>query len=173
MSETTQEKKPLSRSEREAIIKGKAAITISIMAALLAINTLVGGSNSSKILNNTISANNLWSWYQAKNVRQVLYETAALQANGSAKIKLDSEAKRMETDKKEIAAKAKILEEERDAAKKKSPFFTYAGSLLQIGIVLTTASILAVTMSLFWAGAAAGAVGALLLANAHWLFFAL
>jgi hypothetical protein len=169
----TEEKKPLSRSEREAIIKGKAAITISIMAALLAINTLVGGSNSSKILNNTISANNQWAWYQAKNVRQVLYETAALQANGSVKEKLSSEAKRMEADKKEIMAKAKELEKERDAAKLKSPFFTYAGSLLQIGIVLTTASILAVTMSLFWAGAGAGAIGALLLANAHWLFITL
>lgn len=169
----TEEKKPLSRSEREAIIKGKAAITISIMAALLAINTLVGGSNSSKILTNTISANNQWAWYQAKNVRQVLYETAALQASGSVKDKLSSEAKRMEADKKEILAKAKALEEERDAAKLKSPFFTYAGSLLQIGIVLTTASILAVTMSLFWAGAAAGTLGALLLANAHWLFITL
>lgn len=169
----SEEKKPLTRSEREAIIKGKAAITISIMAALLAINTLVGGSNSSKILNNTISANNLWSWYQAKNVRQVLYETAALDAPTSKKAKLDAEAKRMETDKKEIAEKAKVLEIERDAAKKKSPFFTYAGSLLQIGIVLTTASILAVTMSLFWAGATAGAIGALLLANAHWLLITL
>lgn len=169
----TEEKKPLTRSEREAQIKGKAAITISIMAALLAINTLVGGSNSSKILNNTISANNLWSWYQAKNVRQVLYETAALQATGSNKEKLEAESKRMEEDKKEIAAKAKRLEDERDAAKQKSPFFTYAGSLLQIGIVLTTASILAVTMSLFWAGAGAGILGALLLANAHWLFVTL
>jgi len=169
----TEEKKPLSRSEREAIIKGKAAITISIMAALLAINTLVGGSNSSKILTNTISANNQWAWYQAKNVRQVLYETAALQASGSVKDKLSSEAKRMEADKKEIMGKAKALEEERDEAKLKSPFFTYAGSLLQIGIVLTTASILAVTMSLFWAGAAAGTIGALLLANAHWLLITL
>lgn len=169
----TEEKKPLSRSEREAIIKGKAAITISIMAALLAINTLVGGSNSSKILNNTIQSNNLWSWYQAKNVRQVLYETAALDAPAGKQVKLLAEAKRMEADKKEIANKAKALEAERDAAKLKSPFFTYAGSLLQIGIVLTTASILAVTMSLFWAGAGIGAVGALLLANAHWLFVTL
>lgn len=165
----TEEKKPLTRSEREAKIKSKAAITISIMAALLAINTLVGGSNSSKILNNTISSNNLWSWYQAKNVRQVLYETAALQAQPQHKAKLEAEANRMEADKKEIAEKAKKLEAERDDAKKRSPFFTYAGSLLQIGIVLTTASILAVTMSLFWAGAAAGIIGAVLLANAHWL----
>lgn len=169
----TEEKKPLTRSEREAQIKGKAAITISIMAALLAINTLVGGSNSSKVLNNTIASNNLWSWYQAKNIRQVLYETAAIDAPTGKKTKLEAEAKRMEADKREIAGKAKALEDERDIAKKKSPFFTYAGSLLQIGIVLTTASILAVTMTLFWGGAAAGILGALLLANAHWMLVAL
>lgn len=164
------EVKTLSRSEKEALIKSKAAISISIMAALLAITTLLGGSNSSKILNNTISVNNFWSWYQAKNIRQVLYETASLQSSGSIKLKLQAEAERMDQDKKEIANKVKVLEEERDISKKKSPFFTYATSLLQIGIVLTTASILAVTMSLFWAGVGAGILGAILLANAYWMF---
>ena len=48
------EAKPPSRSEREAHIKDKAGWVITVLAALLAINTLVGGSNSSKILNNTI-----------------------------------------------------------------------------------------------------------------------
>jgi len=42
--------KPLSRSEKEAKIKDKAGWVITVLAALLAINTLVGGSNSSKIL---------------------------------------------------------------------------------------------------------------------------
>ena len=50
--------KPLSRSEREALIKDKAGWVIVVFAALLAINTYMGGSNSSKILNNTIDANN-------------------------------------------------------------------------------------------------------------------
>ena len=58
-----------SRSEREAYVKSWAAITISIFALLLAINGMYGSSNSSKILGKTIEANNLWAWYQAKNVR--------------------------------------------------------------------------------------------------------
>lgn len=47
-----------SRSEREAYVKSWAAITISVFALLLAINGMFGGSNSSKVLNGTIAANN-------------------------------------------------------------------------------------------------------------------
>ena len=70
----TTEVKPLSRSEREALIKDKAGWVITILAALLAINTLMGGSNSSKVLNNTIDANNTWAFYQAKSIKQTLAE---------------------------------------------------------------------------------------------------
>ena len=69
MAEVKQEAKPLSRSEREALIKDKAGWVIVVFAALLAINTYMGGSNSSKILNNTIDANNTWSFYQAKSIK--------------------------------------------------------------------------------------------------------
>lgn len=140
----------MTRSELEIIIKKRAAITVTLFAALLAINTLIGGSNSSKILTNTIASNNQWAWYQAKNVRSVIYEVN----------NRPEDAKRMKSDMEEISAKAKALEAERDMAKAKSPYFTYAGSLLQIGIVLSTAAILAVAMPLFWASVATGAIGA-------------
>lgn len=167
---STEQPKPLSRSEREAKIKDKAGVVICFLAALLAIGSLFGGQNSSKVTNNTISANNLWSWYQAKNVRSVIYETAALQAKPEYAEKLNAEAARMEADKKEIAAKAKALEEERDAAKKRSPWFTWSGSTLQIAIVLLTASILAVSMTMFWASIAVGSIGSLLLSQALWMW---
>lgn len=166
-----EEKKPLSRSEREAKIKDKAGFIIVILAALLAINTMIGGQNSSKIMNNTIAANNQWAWYQAKNVRQVLYETSAVESKIPAnKEKFEKEAQRMEADKKEIMEKAKALEAEREVARKKSPWFTWGGSILQIGIVLLTASILAVSMPMFWISIAVGAVGSLLVSQALWMW---
>lgn len=140
----------MTRSELEIIIKKRAAITVTLFAALLAINALIGGSNSSKILTNTIASNNQWAWYQAKNVRSVIYEVS----------NRPEDAQRMKADMEEISTKAKALEAERDMAKSKSPYFTYAGSLLQIGIVLSTAAILAVAMPLFWASVATGAIGA-------------
>ena len=171
MSEAKTEVKPLSRSEREAKIKDKAGFVIVFLAALLAINTMLGGSNSSKIQNNTIQANNMWAWYQAKNVRGVLYEINAIETNKPEnREKFLAEAKRMSDDKKEIMEKAKALEAERDEAKKRSPWFTWSGSILQIAIVLLTASILAVSMPMFYLSAAVGAVGSLLVSQAIWMW---
>jgi hypothetical protein len=168
------EVKPLSRSEREAQIKDKAGFVIVFLAAILAINTMVGGSNSSKIMNNTIAANNQWAWYQAKNVRAVLYETAAAEATKPENVdKFRAEVARMETDKKDIMTKAKALEEERDAAKNRSPWFTWTGSALQIAIVLLTASILAVSMPMFYVSLAVGAAGTLMFSQAMWMWLPL
>lgn len=165
------EVKPLSRSEREAKIKDKAGFVIVVLAAILAINTMIGGQNSSKIMNNTIAANNQWSWYQAKNVRGVLYETAAASASDpTIKSKFESERDRMESDKKEIAEKAKALEAERAIARERSPWFTWGGSVLQIAIVLLTASILAVSMPMFWISLVVGSTGSLFVSQALWLW---
>lgn len=171
MSDTKPEVKPLSRSEREAKIKDKAGFIIVFLAAILAINTMLGGSNSSKIQNNTIQANNMWAWYQAKNVRGVLYEiNAAETTNKDNKEKFLAEKERMDKDKKEIMEKAKALEAERDAAKLKSPWFTWGGSVLQIAIVLLTASILAVSMSMFYISAVVGVLGSFLVSQAIWMW---
>ena len=173
------ETKPLSRSEREAQIKDKAGWVITVLAALLAINTLMGGSNSSKVLNNTIEANNTWSFYQAKSIKQTLTEMKYDDAVSSNKTKLAENLKtkidRYESDpttgegKKELMAKARKLEEDRAVAKSRSPWYTYAGSLFQIAIVLLTASILAVNMRLYWASIGVGIIALLSMSQAIWL----
>jgi len=145
-----------SRSEREAYVKAWAAITISIFALLLAVNGYYGGSNSSRVLGKTIEANNLWAWYQAKNIRSVIYEEAG---------KADKAAKQ-QADMTEISAKAKAAEADRDIAKARSPWFSYAGMALQLAIVLSSAAILAVMMPLLYASVVVGAGGAVLLLNA-------
>lgn len=174
------EEKKLSRSEREAQIKDKAGWIITVLAALLAINTLMGGSNSGKVLNNTIEANNTWAFYQAKSIKQNLtemrYEDALSANDGKKATALKAKIDRYESDpatgegKKELMAKAKGLEADRAIAKQRSPWYTYSGSLFQIGIVLLTASILAVSMSLFWGSLFVGAIGAFTMSQALWLW---
>lgn len=160
-----------SRSEREAKIKDKAGMVISVFALLLAVNAWYGGKLSSTVLNNTIAANNQWAWYQAKNVRQVLYETAALESRTPEnRAKLEAEAHRMEADKKEIMEKAKRLEQERDIAKRGSPWIGYASTAYQLSIVVLSASILAVSMPMFWGSFVVAAIGVLLSAQGIWLF---
>ncbi len=163
----------MTRSEMEILIKGRAAIVVTVLATLTAINGWIGGSNSSKITNNTIAANNLWTHYGVKNVKAAIDNglADALQANPtSANVKLSmhyrSEAQRMRDEPGDgmtaLADKAKTLEAERNAAQKRSPWFTFAGIVLQIGIVLSTAAILAVAMPLFYASVGVGSAGALL-----------
>ena len=72
--------------------------------------------------------------------------------------------------KKELMAKARKLEAERADAKQRSPYYSYAGSIFQISIVLLTASILAVSMPLFWGSIVVGGIGAMLMSQAIWLF---
>ena len=177
MSEVT---KPLSRSEREAHIKDRAGWVITVLAALLAINTLMGGANSSKILNNTIDANNIWAFYQAKAIKQTLAEMAqedAIRAGDKKKAQeLQAKINRYESDpttgegKQELMSKARKLEVSRADAKNRSPWYTYAGSLFQIAIVLLTASILAVNMNLFWASIGVGILGSVSMTEAIWLW---
>ena len=174
------EKKPLSRSEREASIKDKAGWLITVLAALLAINTYISSGNSSKVLNNTISANNTWAFYQAKSVKQTLTEMARDDAIDrkqlekaeklTAKIAIYESEPATGEGKKELMAKAKGLEAERDQIRNSGPWLTFAGSAFQIAIVLLTASILAVSMSLYFASIGVGLFAAILMGQGLWLW---
>ena len=162
------ETKPMTRSEHEAKIKDKAGWVITVLAALLAINTLMGGSNSSKVLNNTIDANNTWGFYQAKSIKQTLaemaYDDAARAGDKKKQTALQAKIDRYESDPATGEGKKELM------AKARSPWYTYAGSFLQIAIVLLTASILAVNDRMFWASIAVGGFGAFLMSQALWLW---
>ena len=172
--------KPLSRSEREAQIKDKAGWVITVLAALLAINTYIANNNSSKVLGNTIKANDTWSFYQAKSIKQTLtemrQEDAVARHDTVRAAELQKKIDRYESDpatgegKKELMAKARALEAERDSIRKTSPWFTFAGSAFQLAIVLLTASILAVSMAMFWASLGVGSIAVLLMSQGIWMW---
>lgn len=171
------EVKPLSRSEREAKIKDKAGWVITVIALLLAVNTYIANGLSSSILQNTIKANDTWNFYQAKSIKQSIAE-GQLEDTKDPKRRAELEAKiaRYESDpakgegKKELMAKARALEEKRDEAKKHTPWLTFAGTAYQFGIVLLSASILAVSMPMFWASIGVSIFGGLLMSQGIWLW---
>lgn len=173
-----EEKKTPSRSEREAAIKDKAGWVITVIAALLAVNTYISSGNSGKVLSNTIKANDTWAFYQAKSIKQTLaemaYDDAVERKQHDKAEKLKAKIARYETDpstnegKKELMAKARALEAERDELRKSGPWMTFSGMSYQLGIVLLSASILAVSMPLFWGSIAVSAVGALLMSQGIW-----
>jgi len=75
--------------------------------------------------------------------------------------------------KKEIMAKGRALEADRDSAKKRSPFFGMAGTIIQIAIIFSTTAILAVSMALWYSSIAVGIIGLIVLADGIWYFFPL
>jgi len=180
MAEVVLQQKPLSRSEREANIKDKAGWLITVLAALLAINTYISNGNSSKVLNNTIRANDTWAFYQAKSIKQTLAEMRMDDAIAQKDFKkaevLKAKIDKYESDpttgegKKELFIKAKTLEVERDEIRKSSPWLTFAGSAFQIAIVLLTASILSVSISLYWASIVVGLFAGIFMSQGLWLW---
>jgi hypothetical protein len=146
------EKKQMTRSELEIIIKRRAAVLLIVLAALVAINSFFKDGNSGRIMKDIIAANNQWAWYQAKNVRSVIYETAGR----------PQDAQRMKDDMEQIKYVAQAFEAEQKALSAKAPYYTYSAMLMQLGLVLSTAAILAVSMPLFYSGVAVGSFGVIL-----------
>ncbi len=174
--------------------QNRSALTISILAMVLAIASL-GGSNAMKeATQENILAANAYAFYQAKNIRQTSYKLAAsdleLQLarepnmNATAKAMFEKKiedykktADRYESEpetkegKKELMARAKEHEAIRDHAMRQDPWFDYAEGALQIAIVLLSVSIVAGIPALYWAGTLLGALGFVSTVNGYFLFF--
>ena len=167
------------------------ALLVSVLAMVLAVCNL-GGSNTGKdAMMNNILASNMYSFYQAKNVRQTQYKLAVDELEIQlAADKLSPASKQLLQDKvaaykktieryesepetgdgkKELMARAKELEHERDHALAQDPWFDYAEALLQIAIVLTSVAILTGVHALFWVPCGLGILGILSTINGFML----
>ena len=172
--------KPLSRSEREALIKDKAGMVIVVMALFLAVTTYFANSFSGAVLKNMLKATDTYAFYQSKSIKQSIAEGQrddyAARGDRAKVAKLDEKIARYESDpakgegKKELLEKAKGFEKARDDASKHSPWLTFAAMVFQLAIVLLSASILAVNNKMYKASLYVGAAGIALLAQGIWLF---
>lgn len=172
--------------------KQRAAVSIAILAMLLAITGLGGANAGKEATNNNIYAANHYAFYQAKNIRQTDYNLAAdaielaflqdgsLNAEARTALKAKAEAYRKtaaryesepetQEGKKELMVLAKDYESKRDHALKQDPYFDYAEALLQIAIVLISVSIVATLPWLAIFGGIVGAAGGLLMVNGYTL----
>lgn len=175
-----EEKKPLSRSEREAQIKDKAGFIIVIMALFLAGNTYLANNFSGSAQTKLLQASNTYGFYQAKSIKGTIaegqLEDAKQTGNKDRIAKLEAKIERYESDpesgegKKELLAKAQQLEVQREEARAHSPWLTFSGMLFQLAIVLLSASILSVDNRMYKASLGVGALGLILMAQGFWLF---
>jgi hypothetical protein len=158
-------------TEEQEITKERTGWIITFLAAFLAITSLLDGGNSSQILENTIEANNVWSFYQAKSIKQSLAEMAydnAVRARDTRKsevmkAKIDRYENEPKEGKKDLMAKARGIEAERSVAQMRSPWYTYSNALYQIAIVILAASMLTLSKRMYWIGIGLGLLAVLLM----------
>lgn len=167
-------------------------IYIGVLAAILAVCTLGGGNAAKDAMRANIDATNLWSFFQAKNIRRSIYGVAADDLDllvksspgmpAEARVAIEAKIKdyretvaRYTSDEKtsegldELFVKGKAIEVERDVAFRKDPYFDAAQAVLQIAIVLASVALIAEINLLVWASAVLAAFGTGLMVNGFML----
>lgn len=158
----------------------KIALLVAVLAALLAISEMGGKSSQTNALASHITASNTWSFFQAKTIRQTTLRTAAEEAEATFKdspqgippaLKAQADrwrstAQRYETEpetnegRKELMAKAKAKEAERDKSLSAYHMFEYGSAAFQLAIVLAGAAALTSVAWLMMMSIGLGVVGA-------------
>jgi hypothetical protein len=161
------------------------ALLIAVLALLLAFSELGGSNADNEAIELNVEASNLWSFYQAKTIRRtstliaademetrMIGETNPAVREAMTKRVADwrSTAARYETEPEtgegrvELAARAKKAQDDRLVQKAKGDIFDFSSALLQIGIVLASATIITGAIALAWAACGLGVLGAILMA---------
>ena len=153
----------------------KIALQIAILAVVLAFSETLGKGAQTAALSYNIEASNLWSFFQAKTIRQTTMRTAAESLDAQFGDKAtDAVRKQIDTWKKtadryqsepetnegrkELAARAKKAEEKRDRSLASYHHYETASAAVQIAIVLASAEVITSVIALGWASAALGVV---------------
>jgi len=170
------------------------ALLISVLALFLALSETLGKSAQTNAVTDNVQASDLWSFFQAKTIRQTVLNTAAevLTINGpstdpgkgAAAKKIDEWKKlveRYEVDpdkpegRKQLMERARHLEESRDTALARYHNYEIASAAFQIGIVLASASVITGMLQLVWLSGGVGVVGLLFTVSGlfapHFLLF--
>ena len=153
------------------------ALLISVLALVLAFSETLGKGAQTNALNVNIEAANLWSFFQAKTIRQTTLRTAAegLEADaaeGLSEAKAELFKKRIEAwrataqryesepetneGRRELMARARNTEGLRDKALAAYHQFEFGSAAFQIGIVLASASVIT---GAIWLALGAGVLG--------------
>jgi hypothetical protein len=161
----------------------KVALTVTILAALLAVTEISGKGAQTKALVDNVTSNDIWAYYQAKSIRQTVVTTTAdafedMKAGmppvvadkiDSRIAALRSKAEHYESDpkandgKKELEERAHETEHQRDEALAKYETLEYSGGAYELGIVLFSISMMTKAKLLIYAGATLGLLGIVLM----------
>jgi len=145
------------------------AITISILAVLVAMATLMGHRSSIEVVLLQTQASDQWAFYQAKNIR--LHEMQSVadmlgvltpvdkEKAASLREKYQKEIDRYEKDKDQISEKAKEFENERGVFSRREDRYDAGEVILEIALIICSLTLLTKRKTFWYSGIAIGIVG--------------
>ena len=172
------------------------AVYIGVLAVALAICSVGAGNATKDATARNIEAANAWAFFQAKNIRRndIRLQIDTLELKLATEPDLPPAARTTIEEKlkgyrayearltsepetgegtEELKVRGKTLEERRDYAMRKDPYFDYGQALLQIAIVLASVSIITGGTSLLVMSILLASCGAILTLNGFTLAYAL
>ncbi|HLV85650.1 MAG TPA: DUF4337 domain-containing protein [Candidatus Sulfotelmatobacter sp.] len=155
------------------------SVTMAILAVLVAVVTLLGHRAHTEEVVLQAKSSDQWAYYQAKNIRRHTDElftdltsvtpTTDSAALGKLRDKYSGEASRYKDEQKEIEDKAHEMEGEVATERNRADRFDLAEVFLEVGLVITSITLLS-GRRFYWAvGVLLGGVGIALAATAFFV----
>jgi hypothetical protein len=151
------------------------SVTMAILAVLVAVVTLLGHRAHTEEVVLQAKSSDQWAYYQAKNIRrhedEIFADLTSVQPStdaatlGKLREKYSGEAARYKDDQKEIEDKARELEAEVAGERNRADRFDLAEVFLEVGLVITSITLLSGRRVFWLAGILFGLIGILLAAT--------
>ena len=145
------------------------AVTLSILAVLVAIATLLGHRGSTEELMLQTKASDQWALFQAKNIRLHEMQSFADVLGTLAPVDKEKaealrerylrEAERYEKEKDEAAERARELEKERELVSRRTDRYEAGEVILEIALIICSLTLLTKKRFFWVSGIALGLVG--------------
>ena len=146
-----------------------ATITLSILAVLVAITTLMGHRASKEELLLQNQESDQWNYYQAKNQRMMARRIGADELGllmpvdkekaEAVRQKYEEEAARYDKEKEEASNKAMALQKERLLVETRGDRYEAGEVILEIALIICSFTLLTKKKAFWYAGMVLGAVG--------------
>ncbi len=169
MSEELTELKEHAEHAKEDPTLAPVSLTMAVLAVLVAVVSLLGHRAHTEEVVLQAKATDQWAFYQAKNMRrhvdELFTDLTSVQPSSDAatlsklRDKYSQEASRYKDDQKDLEAEARKLESEVLTERYRADRFDLAEVFLEIGLVITSITLLSGRRVFWWLGILFGVVG--------------
>jgi hypothetical protein len=179
MSEELNELQEHAEHAKENPALAPVSLTMAVLAVLVAVVTLLGHRAHTEEVVLQAKSSDQWAYYQAKNIRrhedEIFADQTSVQPTTDAvalaklQAKYSDEAKRYKDEQKEIEDKAHELEGEVATERNRADRFDLAEVFLEVGLVITSITLLSGRRIFWFMGMVLGVVGIVLAGTGFFL----